>query len=72
MPVSGDMRLIVVGSASFFARYSLPEHPRNLVGHVCINWRAGPNDAPYRWEFTEDSRDFSVPWTPAPSKRIKR
>lgn len=60
VPVSGKMRLAVVGSPSYFARHPVPAHPRDLVGHVCINWHATPDAPPYRWEFTEDGRDFSV------------
>lgn len=60
MPVSEELRLLVVGSPAYFGNHDAPEHPRDLAGHVCINWRPGPGSAPYRWEFTEDGRDFSV------------
>jgi DNA-binding transcriptional LysR family regulator len=58
--VSGEMRLAVVGAPSYFARHPPPRHPRDLAEHVCINWHATPDAPPYRWEFTEDGRDFSV------------
>ena len=38
----------------------MPTHPRDLTGHACINWHATPDASSYRWEFTEDGRDFSV------------
>jgi DNA-binding transcriptional LysR family regulator len=60
VPVSGQMRLIVVGAPSYFANRPVPAHPRDLTGHACINWRAGPGQAAYKWEFTEDGHDFSV------------
>lgn len=60
VPVTGKMRLAVVGSPSYFARRPVPTHPRDLTEHVCINWHATPDAPPYRWEFTEDGRDFSV------------
>jgi DNA-binding transcriptional LysR family regulator len=60
VPVTGKMRLAVVGSPSYFARYRIPTHPHDLTEHVCINWHATPDAPPYRWEFTEDGRDFSV------------
>jgi DNA-binding transcriptional LysR family regulator len=60
VPVSGDLRLVVVGAPSYFAMCAVPEHPRDLVHHTCINWRPGPDDPPYRWEFAEGGRDFSV------------
>jgi len=60
VPVSGDIRLVVVGAPAYFARRGPPVHPRDLVEHDCINWHATPDAPPYRWEFTEDGRDFSV------------
>jgi DNA-binding transcriptional LysR family regulator len=60
VPVTGDIRLAVVGAPSYFARHPKPEHPRDLVHHDCVNWHASPEAPPYRWEFTEDGRDFAV------------
>jgi DNA-binding transcriptional LysR family regulator len=60
MPVSGELRLMVVGAPAYFEDHGVPDHPRDLAEHVCINWRPGPDSPPYRWEFTEDGRDFSV------------
>jgi DNA-binding transcriptional LysR family regulator len=60
LPVSGEVRLIVVGAPAYFETHPAPEHPRDLAEHVCINWRPGPDSPPYRWEFTEHGRDFSV------------
>jgi DNA-binding transcriptional LysR family regulator len=36
------------------------QHPRDLVEHDCINWHPTPEAPPYRREFTENGRDFSV------------
>ena len=60
VPVSGDLRLVVVGAPSYFARRRKPKHPRDLVEHDCINWHPTAEAPPYRWEFTENGRDFSV------------
>jgi DNA-binding transcriptional LysR family regulator len=60
IPVSGDIRLVVVGAPSYFARHPKPKHPRELVEHECINWHATAEAPPYRWEFTEGGRDFAV------------
>lgn len=60
MPVSGDIRLVVVGAPSYFARRAKPTHPRDLVEHECINWHPTAEASPYRWEFTEEGREFSV------------
>ena len=60
VPVSGDIRLVVVGAPAYFVRRRRPAHPRDLVEHECINWHQTPEAPPYRWEFTERGRDFSV------------
>ena len=58
--VSADLRLVVVGAPAYFARRARPKHPRELVDHDCINWHRTPDAPPYRWEFTEKGREFSV------------
>jgi DNA-binding transcriptional LysR family regulator len=60
VPISGELRLVVVGAPSYFAAHRKPKHPRDLVEHDCINWHSTPEAPPYRWEFTENGRDFSV------------
>ena len=64
VPVSGDIRLVVVAAPSYFARHPVPKHPRELVEHECLAWHPTPEAPPYRWEFTEPGpdggRDFSV------------
>lgn len=62
--VTGDIRMLVVGAPSYFARRSKPRHPRDLVEHDCLNWHATAQMVPYRWEFTEGGREITVavPW----------
>jgi DNA-binding transcriptional LysR family regulator len=60
VPVTGDIRMTVVGAPSYFARHPVPAHPRDLVAHECIAWHSAPGAPAYRWEFTEDGREFSV------------
>jgi DNA-binding transcriptional LysR family regulator len=64
VPVSGDIRLVVVGAPSYFERHPVPRHPRELVEHECLAWHPTPEAPPYRWEFTEPGpeggREFSV------------
>ena len=56
VPVTGNIRLVVVGAADYFARHPRPRHPRDLAEHQCINWHATAEAPPYRWEFTELAR----------------
>jgi DNA-binding transcriptional LysR family regulator len=60
VPVTGDLRLAVVGAPSYFARRGRPTHPRDLTHHECLNWHPTTNTPAYRWEFSENGRDFSV------------
>src|SRR5690242_10427510 len=60
VPVSGDIRLVVVAAPAYFARHPKPMHPRDLAEHECIAWHATPDAPLYRWEFTEKGRNFSV------------
>lgn len=60
VPVTGDLRLVVVGAPSYFARRGVPKHPRDLMEHDCLNWHPTPDAPPYRWEFVENGRDFAV------------
>jgi DNA-binding transcriptional LysR family regulator len=60
VPVAGELRQVVVGAPAYFERRPIPAHPRDLADHACINWHAAPGAPPYRWEFSEDGRDFAV------------
>lgn len=64
VPISAGQRQMVVGSPDYLARFGAPAHPRDLTGHRCIGWRPSPDVMPYRWEFTEDGRDFDVQVAP--------
>ena len=60
VPLGGPQRELAVASPAYIAACGAPAHPRELVGHRCIGWRARPELAPYRWEFVEDGRPFDV------------
>jgi DNA-binding transcriptional LysR family regulator len=60
VPVTGDIRMTVVGSPAYFARHPKPQHPRDLAEHDCLNWHAAPRTPGYRWEFTERGREVVV------------
>ena len=64
VPVTDEIRMTVVGSPAYFARRSLPRHPRELVEHECLNWHQSASTPAYRWEFTEPGttrgREFTV------------
>lgn len=60
IPITGEQREMVVASPAYLALHGAPAHPRELVQHRCIGWRAAPNMAPHRWEFEENGVAFNV------------
>lgn len=64
VPVAGEERQLAVCAPSYRARFGVPSHPADLARHACIGWRPTPKGAPYRWEFAENGRDFSVDVAP--------
>lgn len=64
VPISGDERQLAVCSPGYRDRFGIPAHPRELAAHRCIGWRPTPASAPYRWEFAEAGKEFSVAVAP--------
>ncbi|MDP5279506.1 LysR family transcriptional regulator [Sphingomonas sp. DG1-23] len=60
VPIGGDERQLAVCSPGYRDRFGIPAHPRELANHRCIGWRPAPKTAPYRWEFAEAGKEFSV------------
>lgn len=58
--IAGDERQLAVCSPAYIERRGRPAHPSELTAHVCIGWRPTPKSAPYRWEFSERGKEFSV------------
>ena len=58
--IGPDFCLAVVGAPSYFADYPEPAHPKDLVGHICINFRLPSSGGLYAWEFEEDGREIKV------------
>ncbi|MFJ6323767.1 MULTISPECIES: LysR family transcriptional regulator [unclassified Rhizobium] len=64
LSVAGDERQLAVCSPRYLQRFGAPAHPRELVARRCIGWRPAPKVAPYRWEFAENGKDYSVAVAP--------
>ena len=60
VPVTGDIRMTVVGAPSYFATHRKPRHPRDLAEHECLNWHPAAGAPAYRWEFTDGGREIVV------------
>jgi DNA-binding transcriptional LysR family regulator len=57
--VSPDQRPAIVGSPSYFQSHPKPKEPRDLLQHLCINFRHGAAGL-YRWEFQKGKKEVSV------------
>jgi DNA-binding transcriptional LysR family regulator len=57
--VSEDLRAAIVASPTYFASRPRPRHPRDLLGHPCINFRQGSRGV-YRWEFEKGRQSLTV------------
>jgi DNA-binding transcriptional LysR family regulator len=57
--VSEDLRAAIVGSPGYFASHPRPKHPRDLLGHTCINFRQGSRGV-YQWEFEKGKQTVAV------------
>lgn len=58
--IAPDLRLVVVGSPGYFANRPIPETPRDLTNHNCINLRFQTNGGIYAWEFEKDGEKLNV------------
>jgi DNA-binding transcriptional LysR family regulator len=58
--IGPDFCLAVVGAPSYFANHAKPVHPKDLVGHTCINFRLPSFGGLYAWEFEEKGREIKI------------
>ncbi|MFT3800156.1 MAG: LysR family transcriptional regulator [Burkholderiaceae bacterium] len=58
--IGPDVRNMVVGAKSYFAGRSLPETPRDLMDHACINLRTMTHGSLYEWEFVKGKKALSA------------
>jgi DNA-binding transcriptional LysR family regulator len=58
VPVTGEMRLAVVGSPAYFESNPIPRTPQDLRDHSCIGFRF--SNRMYRWEFEKGRKALTV------------
>ena len=58
--IAPDMRMVVVGAPSYFAKRPVPKKPQDLVGHSCITVRLPTYGGLYAWEFEKAGRELKV------------
>jgi DNA-binding transcriptional LysR family regulator len=60
VPVTGKLRMAVVGAPRYFASHPPPATPDDLGRHRCINFRLASAGTIYRWEFQKAQRRMEV------------
>jgi len=58
--IGPDWRLVAVASPAYLNAHGVPEHPQDLVRHVCINMRHETAGGLYAWEFEKDGQELRV------------
>jgi DNA-binding transcriptional LysR family regulator len=60
VPISGDMRMVVVGSPDYLEKHAAPQTPQDLTYHNCINLRLPTHGGLYAWEFEKNGHELRV------------
>jgi DNA-binding transcriptional LysR family regulator len=58
--IGPDFRFAVVGSKSYLEDRPEPQHPNDLIGHICINERLPTSGGFWAWEFEDQGREIKV------------
>jgi len=60
VPVTGPLRMAVVGTPRYFATHPAPATPHDLRKHRCINFRLPTAGTIYKWEFEQGRRKMEI------------
>ncbi|KAA1183648.1 LysR family transcriptional regulator [Rhizobium tropici] len=58
--IGPDWRLVAVASPEYLSVHGIPDHPEELVTHICINHRQARSGGLYAWEFDKGGRELRV------------
>jgi DNA-binding transcriptional LysR family regulator len=58
--IGPDWRLVAVASPRYVEEHGIPQHPQELVRHVCINMRHETAGGLYAWEFEKGGQALRV------------
>ncbi len=58
--IGPDVRMVVAGSPDYFNQNPIPQTPRDLTNHLCINFRLPTSGGLYAWEFEQDGQELNV------------
>lgn len=60
VPIGPKLRMAVVATPSYFATKPVPQTPRDLIDHRCINIRFTSQSGIYVWEFERKGKPLNV------------
>ncbi len=60
MRIGPDVRMVVVGSPTYFEKHPVPRTPQDLADHQCINLRMLSSGGFYVWELGKNGREVRV------------
>lgn len=60
LPISPDIRMVVVGAPSYLQRHGQPDKPQELTGHACINLRLPTHGGFFAWTFQDQGREMKI------------
>lgn len=58
--IGPDLRMAIVGSPEYFARYSIPTSPQDLAMHNCINIRLPTYEGIPPWDLDKNGHEVNV------------
>ena len=58
--IGPDWRLVAVAAPGYLADRGTPQHPRELLGHNCLNTRQASSGGLYAWEFARGGEELRV------------
>ena len=60
VPIGPPLRMAVVAVPGYFASRGIPENPRDLMNHSCINQRMQTSGGLYVWDFEQGGKQVNV------------
>lgn len=60
VPISPEIRMVVVGSPAYFARHAAPRRPQDLTAHTGINLRLPTHGELFAWTFQKGARSQRI------------
>ena len=57
----GIMQFMTVASSSYLERHGIPQHPQDLMQHLCINYFSARSGKIYDWDFAKGEEKFEFP-----------